>query len=109
MRLLLSLASCHLLLPRPAVARGVAASSVRCLSNYTPIRHSASLLLGGLGASECCVTPETRFNSAPLRPLPLLLISVIPMFQTFSSVFPGTKPLLTYVMRNYKHWAAQQV
>ena len=27
------------------------------------------------------------------------------MYQTFSSVFPGSKPLLTYVMRNYKYWA----
>ena len=37
--------------------------------------------------------------------LPLCFSAVIPLYQTFSRVFPGSKPLLTYVMRNYKYWA----
>ena len=39
---------------------------------------------------------------------PLSSPAVIPMYQTFSSVFPGSEPLLTYVMRNYRHWAEEQ-
>ena len=35
-------------------------------------------------------------------------LAVIPLYQTFSRVFPGTKPLLTYVMRNYSHWHHEQ-
>ena len=41
-------------------------------------------------------------------PFSPLFLSVIPMYQTFSSVFPGSEPLLAYVMRNYKHWADEQ-
>ena len=45
----------------------------------------------------------------PVPPfLPSIFLSVIPMYQTFSSVFPGSEPLLAYVMRNYKHWADEQ-
>ncbi len=35
-------------------------------------------------------------------------LAVIPLYQNFSRVFPGSKPLLTYVMRNYKYWALEQ-
>lgn len=31
-------------------------------------------------------------------------IVVIPLFHTFSKVFGNCKPLLTYVMRNYRYW-----
>jgi hypothetical protein len=31
-------------------------------------------------------------------------IVVIPLFHSYSRVFSGCRPLLTYVMRNYKHW-----
>ena len=36
------------------------------------------------------------------------LHTAIPLYQSFSNAFPGTKPLLTYVMRNYKYWATEQ-
>jgi len=35
-------------------------------------------------------------------------IVVIPLYQAFSQVFGSSKPLLTYVMRNYKYWAQEQ-
>ncbi|KAJ9511901.1 hypothetical protein QJQ45_004504 [Haematococcus lacustris] len=35
-------------------------------------------------------------------------IVVIPLYHSFSRVFTGTKPLLTFVMRNYKVWNEQQ-
>lgn len=31
-------------------------------------------------------------------------IVIIPLFHTFSKVFGNCKPLLTYVMRNYRYW-----
>jgi hypothetical protein len=31
-------------------------------------------------------------------------IVVIPLFHTFTKVFGNSKPLLTYVMRNYRYW-----
>jgi len=34
-------------------------------------------------------------------------IVVIPLFHAFARVFPGSRPLLTYVMRNYKVWTEQ--
>lgn len=36
------------------------------------------------------------------------LVLAIPMYQSFSQVFPGSKPLLTYVMRNYQFWKQEQ-
>jgi hypothetical protein len=35
-------------------------------------------------------------------------IVVIPLYHSYCRVFGGCKPLLTYVMRNYKHWARQE-
>ena len=34
-------------------------------------------------------------------------IVVIPMYHAFSRVFTNTKPMLTYIMRNYKVWMEQ--
>jgi hypothetical protein len=39
-------------------------------------------------------------------------IVIIPLFHTFGKVFGNCRPLLAYVMRNYRYWAdlqAQQV
>jgi hypothetical protein len=36
-------------------------------------------------------------------------IVIIPLFHTYSKVFVSCRPLLTYVMRNYRYWADQQV
>lgn len=35
-------------------------------------------------------------------------IVIIPLFHTFGKVFGNCKPLLTYVMRNYRYWADLQ-
>jgi hypothetical protein len=33
---------------------------------------------------------------------------IIPLFHTFGKVFGNCRPLLTYVMRNYRYWADLQ-
>jgi hypothetical protein len=35
-------------------------------------------------------------------------IVIIPLFHTFGKVFGNCRPLLTYVMRNYRYWADLQ-
>jgi hypothetical protein len=35
-------------------------------------------------------------------------IVIIPLFHTFGKVFNNCRPLLTYVMRNYRYWAELQ-
>jgi hypothetical protein len=35
-------------------------------------------------------------------------IVVIPLYHSYSRVFGGCRPLLTYVMRNYKYWVRQE-
>lgn len=34
-------------------------------------------------------------------------IVIIPLFHTFGKVFNNCRPLLTYVMRNYRYWAGE--
>lgn len=37
-------------------------------------------------------------------PVPLRLQIAIPMFRNFTSVFPGARPILDYMIDNYRHW-----
>lgn len=61
-------------------------------------------------ASTPAPEPLTTNPSSCLPPLQVGFfdIVVIPLYSTFSRVFHSSKPMLTYVMRNYKHWTEVQ-
>jgi hypothetical protein len=56
--------------------------------------------------------PYRADNCSSLSPFALQVgffdIVIIPLFHTFGKVFGNCRPLLTYVMRNYRYWADLQ-
>lgn len=57
-------------------------------------------------------TPATLLPPSP-PPLPpsqvgFFDIVAIPLYSTLAKVFTGTKPLLVYLLRNYRYWVDQQ-
>lgn len=72
------------------------------------------ILPAGAPAATLSDVPDTMFFCCLMAALlhgcscRFFDIVVVPLFYSFSRVFTNTKPLLAYVMRNYKVWAEQQ-
>ncbi len=98
----------HIPLPATSLALGLHSS------RYSPLAPFPSSLLQPSRYTKARAAPSPAPNRCPSHPRsspspsPAPCPAAIPLYQSFSNVFPGAKPLLAYVMRNYKYWALEQ-